>query len=107
MSNRIFSENIPESELPCMNCLRVEMGERACYTGICESCGKTPPSLRWKFPELQNNTRASRTANGSGSRARSSSDARDRQQSNGQLHSRSVFVFPFTIWNTCLVSGEG
>jgi len=88
MSNRIFSENIPESELPCMNCLRVEMGERACYSGICDSCGKTPPSLRWKFPELQNNTRASRTATGSGSRARSSSDARERQRSNGQLHSR-------------------
>ena len=21
--------------------------------GICESCGETPPSLRWKYPELQ------------------------------------------------------
>ena len=21
--------------------------------GICDSCGETPPSLRWKYPELQ------------------------------------------------------
>ena len=33
MSNRIFSDNVAMSELPCMNCLRVEMGERACYNG--------------------------------------------------------------------------
>jgi len=53
MSNRIFSDNVTMSDLPCMNCLRVEMGERACYNGICDSCGKTPPCLRWMFPELQ------------------------------------------------------
>ena len=33
MSNRIFSDTVSLSDLPCMNCLRVEMGERACYTG--------------------------------------------------------------------------
>ena len=33
MYNRNFSESTPASDLPCMNCLRVEMGERACYTG--------------------------------------------------------------------------
>ena len=33
MYNRNFSERTPASDLPCMNCLRVEMGERACYTG--------------------------------------------------------------------------
>jgi len=51
MSNRIFSDNVSVSDLPCMNCLRVEMGERACYTGICEACGKTPPCLRWMYPD--------------------------------------------------------
>ena len=23
------------------------------FTGICEACGKTPPSLAWKFPQLK------------------------------------------------------
>merc|ERR1719427_1666552 len=27
------------------------MGERACYTGICDACGKTPPCLRWMYPD--------------------------------------------------------
>merc|ERR1719336_3589071 len=35
------------------------MGERACYNGICDSCGKTPPCLRWMFPELQTRRRGS------------------------------------------------
>lgn len=58
MSNRIFSDNIAVSDLPCMNCLRVEMGERACYTGICDACGKTPPCLQWMYPELQPSSQA-------------------------------------------------
>merc|ERR1719397_1921124 len=29
------------------------MGERACYTGICDACGKTPPCLQWMYPEVQ------------------------------------------------------
>lgn len=33
MSNRLFSEDGPNSELPCMDCLRVEMGEKGCYNG--------------------------------------------------------------------------
>lgn len=53
MSNRIFADNVAESDLPCMHCLRVDWGESACYNGICDSCGATPPSLKWKFPELQ------------------------------------------------------
>merc|ERR1719347_1561694 len=27
------------------------MGERACYTGICDMCGETPPSLQWMYPD--------------------------------------------------------
>ena len=23
------------------------------FTGICDACGKTPPSLAWKFPQLK------------------------------------------------------
>ena len=33
VSNRLFSDEVGLDDLPCMNCLRVEMGERACYTG--------------------------------------------------------------------------
>jgi len=35
----------------CLNCLRVELGETVCYTGICEECGETPPSLQWMYPD--------------------------------------------------------
>jgi len=51
MSNHIFNDDVSLEDLPCMNCLRVEMGERACYTGICDMCGQTPPSLRWMYPD--------------------------------------------------------
>jgi hypothetical protein len=51
MSNRLFTDDVSMDDLPCMNCLRVEMGERACYTGICDNCGQTPPSLRWMYPD--------------------------------------------------------
>ncbi|XP_023330066.1 E3 ubiquitin-protein ligase ATL9 isoform X2 [Eurytemora carolleeae] len=51
MSNRLFNDDVSLDDLPCMNCLRVEMGERACYTGICDNCGQTPPSLRWMYPD--------------------------------------------------------
>ena len=33
MSNRLFTEDVPVSELPCMNCKRIEMGEYGCYNG--------------------------------------------------------------------------
>ena len=33
MANRLFSEDGPSSELPCMDCLRVEWGEKGCYNG--------------------------------------------------------------------------
>ncbi len=33
-SNHLFTDNTSYADLPCMNCLRVEMGERACYSGI-------------------------------------------------------------------------
>jgi len=46
------SQASPESDVdPCMTCLRVELGETVCYTGICEECGETPPSLQWMYPE--------------------------------------------------------
>ena len=50
MANRLFSEDGPSSELPCMDCLRVEWGEKGCYNGEwqqrrnnqlnCDSCDK-------------------------------------------------------------------
>ena len=49
MSNRIFSDNVAMSELPCMNCLRVEMGERACYNGQ-----YNPSSLEGKCQGISN-----------------------------------------------------
>jgi len=46
------SQPSPDAEVdPCMNCLRVELGETVCYTGICEECGETPPSLQWMYPD--------------------------------------------------------
>ena len=69
MSNRLFTDDVPVAELPCMNCKRIEMGEYGCYngqsglvfshnkmtvfTGICQACGRTPPSLAWRFPHLK------------------------------------------------------
>ena len=69
MSNRLFTEDVPVAELPCLHCKRIEMGDYGCYNGqswlaffqnrmtvspgICEACGKTPPSLAWKFPKLK------------------------------------------------------
>jgi len=90
MSNRIFSDNVPESDLPCMNCLRVEMGERACYSGICDACGETPPSLRWKFPELQQRTRSRQT------RGRLRSGSVDRERLGQQNSARRRLSNPHT-----------
>lgn len=42
---------VPRGSEPCINCLRVELGERVCEDGICEECGGTPPSLQWMYPE--------------------------------------------------------
>ena len=30
---------------PCVMCQLIEMGEMACYTGVCSRCGKVPPSV--------------------------------------------------------------
>ena len=30
---------------PCVKCQLIEMGEMACYTGLCPGCGRVPPSL--------------------------------------------------------------
>ena len=57
VSNHMFDEDMGVEDLTCMNCLRVEMGERGCYTGICDMCGQVPPSLRWKYPELDRQKR--------------------------------------------------
>lgn len=51
VSNHMFNDDLSLDDLTCMNCLRVEMGERACYTGICDMCGETPPSLQWMYPD--------------------------------------------------------
>jgi len=69
MSNRIFSDTVSVSDLPCMNCLRVEMGERACYTGICEACGKTPPCLRWMYPDAPLSSSSSSASSSSSRRS--------------------------------------
>jgi len=71
MSNRIFSDTVSVSDLPCMNCLRVEMGERACYTGICEACGKTPPCLRWMYPDAPVSSSSSASSSSSRRHGRS------------------------------------
>jgi len=42
---------VPRGSEPCINCLRIELGERACVSGICEDCGQTPQSLQWMYPE--------------------------------------------------------
>jgi len=42
---------VPRGSDPCINCLRIELGERVCANGICEDCGATPPSLQWMYPE--------------------------------------------------------
>ena len=30
---------------PCVSCQLIEMGEMACYNGICSGCGRVPPSI--------------------------------------------------------------
>ena len=30
---------------PCVKCQLIDMGEMACYTGLCPGCGRVPPSL--------------------------------------------------------------
>ena len=35
----------PSSE--CLNCQWVDRGRVLCYSGVCEVCGQTPPSLQW------------------------------------------------------------
>merc|ERR1719510_2533030 len=61
------------------------MGERACYNGICDSCGKTPPCLRWMFPELQHNTRGRRR--GSADRHTASGEARSQVRRRNSISS--------------------
>jgi len=34
---------------PCTGCQLINMGEAACYTGICSECGRTPTSLATKI----------------------------------------------------------
>lgn len=53
VSNHMFNDEVGIDDLACMNCLRVEMGERACYTGVCDMCGETPPSLQWMYPQSE------------------------------------------------------
>ena len=30
---------------PCPKCQLIDMGEAACYSGVCPDCGEVPPSL--------------------------------------------------------------
>ena len=40
-----FSFRRREMNDPCVKCQLIDMGEMACYTGLCPGCGRVPPSL--------------------------------------------------------------
>ncbi|CAB4070346.1 unnamed protein product [Lepeophtheirus salmonis] len=46
ISNRLFKDDTPGKDLPCLNCRLIEMGEMACYEETCPQCGKIPPSKK-------------------------------------------------------------
>ena len=43
VKNRVF--RLKRVNDPCVKCQLIEMGEMACYTGICPGCGRVPPSI--------------------------------------------------------------
>jgi len=42
-------------ELPCQNCLFIEMGEMACYQETCPDCGRVPPSRTREIKKYRDN----------------------------------------------------
>ena len=42
-------------ELPCQNCLFIEMGSMACYTETCPDCGRVPPSRSKEIKKYRDN----------------------------------------------------
>ena len=42
-------------ELPCQNCLFIEMGEMACYQETCPDCGRVPPSRTREIKKYREN----------------------------------------------------
>merc|ERR1719412_1292520 len=51
VSNRLFKEGTDGSDLPCLNCRLIEMGEMACYTERCPQCGNVPPCRKDLYPD--------------------------------------------------------
>ena len=66
--------------------------------GICDSCGKTPPCLRWMFPELQNNSRGRRrgSADRHSGPGEARSQARRRNSISSGLSKNRVELSTFT-----------
>eukprot|EP00092_Neocalanus_flemingeri_P000825 GFUD01000878.1.p1 GENE.GFUD01000878.1~~GFUD01000878.1.p1 ORF type:complete len:218 (+),score=66.06 GFUD01000878.1:184-837(+) len=50
VSSQQFRDSSSQENLACVNCLRVEMGEIASFSGICAMCGGVPPDLQWMYP---------------------------------------------------------
>ena len=48
-----FQDDLTKSDLPCLNCKLIEMGEMACYQGICPQCGREPPGKQAYRPRPQ------------------------------------------------------
>lgn len=92
VSNHMFSDQVGLEDLACMNCLRVEMGERACYTGVCDMCGETPPCLQWMYPQASNSRspRGARGAEGAARRRLRFGEARSSSSDRPQVSSSSV-----------------
>jgi len=57
ISNRLFKGSFMRSnkELPCQNCLFIEMGEMACYQETCPDCGRVPPSRTREIKKYREN----------------------------------------------------
>ena len=47
-------EGTDGSDLPCLNCRLIEMGEMACYTERCPQCGNVPPCRKESYPDVRN-----------------------------------------------------
>ena len=47
-------EGADGSDLPCLNCRLIEMGEMACYTERCPQCGNVPPCRKELYPDVRN-----------------------------------------------------
>lgn len=65
ISNRLFKGSFMRSnkELPCQNCLFIEMGEMACYQETCPDCGRVPPSRSREIKKYRENLEVLRGEN--------------------------------------------